>query len=99
MNTEPTYLDLLAFDIAMRDAQAKGIRIPTWLCTSDEAKETMRKNALDQLSNKLGWTISPKAAEELIQRQIGASRFKLWIDFEQEMAREREKGNPQAFFV
>lgn len=96
-----TFLDLLAFNEARKDALAKNEHMPCWMVSSDEAKANMRQIALNRLSTAYGLPLTEQGVKGLIEGAKASLQPLMdeWKRAEMAMKAERKKGNPQAFFA
>jgi hypothetical protein len=96
-----TFLDLLAFNEARKDAMAKKEHMPCWMVTSDEAKDGMRRVAIQRLSETYGMPLTEQGAHRLLEGSEEKFQYMMdnWKEVEMKMRDERKRGVPQAFFV
>lgn len=92
-----TPLAFFAHTLARESAAKNGAKSPCWLCTDEGIRNRALAKAEEFIRNKSAF---PNTVNVESVAEKAASKFiSAWIEAELEYKKERDAGNPQAFFA
>ena len=97
---EFTPFNCLAFDLARLTTQQTDTKITCWLVSSENAKQQMRQEFVQQFNKLRNVSHTEHQVEQECNSIIQLTDLvRKWKNMEREFEQAREQGNPTAFFV